>query len=199
MTIGVNASLRVVTQFKLGNVSKAQNVYHLSHVSIESKTDEQVVTAISAWVEALLAELTDRTSDAVELQKIECFTFQSMLWEPIGVATPVWAGTSVEDRVPSGVALQVNAFKERSGHADKKFLAGLTEVDLDGDQWQSGAIDAAEDYAAVWIAQFAGPESTLLLPVNFIPLTQQVRPYTSFSVNNIVSYQRRRKPGVGLT
>lgn len=199
MTIGVNATLRMVTQFTLGPSSRSQNVYHMSHVSLESKTDEQVVTAMSAYAVAMLTTLTDSASSGVDLEKIECFVLNWPLWEPIGVATPTWGGGNVNDRVPSGLALMVNAFKERSGYADKKFLAGFTEEHMNGDQWQAPVLEDATNFATLWIAQYTGPEATLLLPVSYRVLDGFTRPYTSFSVASLVSYQRRRKPGVGLT
>lgn len=199
MTIEMNATLRAVAQFTIANVSRAQNVYHFAHVSLESKTDEQVVLAIAEYVEDLYDTLVSRMSTAFDLEKIECFVLNWPLWEPIGVAAPTWQGGNVNDRSPSGVAMLVNAYKERSGYADKKFLAGWTEEDLTGDQFGGAAATAAAIYAAAWITQYTGSEATLLLPVAFTALTGQTRPYTSTSVDTKVSYQRRRKPGVGLT
>ncbi len=199
MTIGVNAILRMVVQFDLASLSKAQNVYHLQHVSLESKTDEQVVTAMSAFAVDMYDELVARVHTSCSIEKIECFVLNFPLWEPIGVATPTWAGTNVNDRVPSGVALMVKAYKERSGYADKKFIAGLTEENMQGDSWQAAVRTPAEAYADIWIAQFTGAEATLLLAVSYKPLTGATKPYTSREVPTTVSYQRRRKPGVGLT
>lgn len=199
MTIGVNAVLRAVAQFAIGNISKAQNVYHFTHESVESKTDEQVVTALSEYVVSLMLNLSLKCAEDFGLEKVECFTLVALNWEPIGVATPVWLGNNVADRTPSGVACMVSAYKERSGYADRKFLAGLTEEGLAGDVWIPALLEAVEDYAADWIAPFTGSESTLLRPVSFRPIDGHTRPYTSWAVSPIASYQRRRKPGVGLT
>ena len=199
MTIGVNATLRVVAQFQIASTSRAQNVYHAQHVSIESKTDEQVVTACSDWVVEMMDTLTARQASAYVLEKVECFVLNFPLWEPIGVATPTWDGSNVNQRMPSGVALMVAAYKERTGYADRKYLAGFTAEDASADGWQSALLTAAANYAAAWITQFAGPESTLLLPVSYRAVDGLTRPYTSTSVASVISYQRRRKPGVGLT
>jgi hypothetical protein len=166
---------------------------------VASKTDAQVVTAIGEYVVDLMTEMNAEISTGVELQKVECFVEASLLFEPIGVGTPTWAGTAAGDRVPSGVALLVRAFKERSGYADKKFLMGFVESAIASDYWISSTLTAAEAYAALWIAQYTGSDSTILLPVSYRPSDGLMRPYTSAEVSSISSYQRRRKPGVGLT
>lgn len=199
MSIAVNAVLRATVTLAIGTVSKAQNVYHFEHISGTSKTDEQVVTAIEDYMEALYDTVKAQMKSDVSLTKVECYELVTGAWEPFGVGLPVKVGINATERLPAGVAMLIHAYKPRTGHSDKKYLAGFCEDQISGDYWVAGAITNGGHFGDAWIPQYSGPDSVELLPISWNMITQVGRTYTGSEVGVTSSYQRRRKPGVGLT
>lgn len=199
MTVPVNAPIRAVATFDLDAISKAQNVYHFSHISSSEKSDAAVVTAAGEFVDDIMTTLASYIHEDVVLEKVEVYAWVTNEWQPLGVATPAFVGTDATTRVPSGVALLINAFKERTGHSDKKYIAGLTETGLAADTWVAGVLTAAANYLAIWLVTYNGSGSVDLLPVHWNRVGKFMMPYSTGSVATRVSYQRRRRPGVGLT
>jgi len=191
--------LRVVVTLNLGTVSKAQNVYHLMHVTGSAQDDDDVLDAVEEWVDDLYDKVQTATTTDVVMDKVEVYEWLMSQWGPIGVRTPTWAGSAAVERVASGVCMLINAFKERSGHSDKKYLAGLAEARLATDSWDSTGLSSGNAFAAFWIADFTAANGVQFEPIYFKASTGQTAGYVSKSVNTLAAYQRRRKPGVGLT
>lgn len=199
MTVPVNAILRGVATLDIDARSKAQNVFHFTHISAETKTDVQVVTAFKEYCLALYETMATYISDNVNLEKVELFERVLGDWEPIGVDTTTWVGDATGKMGPAGIALLVHAFKQRTGYSDKKFLAGITEANLDGDLWLGPVLAAAQDFADEWIESFTGTDSVVLLPIHYNAVLEVAKTYINSAPAALISYQRRRKPGVGLT
>lgn len=199
MTVPVNAKLRAVVSFDLDNLSTAQNVFHFTHLSSVAQEDDDVVEAIGNWVGGFFNTLKAYMAPSATIEKVECYEHVSLDWEPIGVSSFSWAGTASGQRLPAGVALLLHAFKERTGFTDKKFIAGLTEDGLIGDGWSAAVLTAGGNAINYWKTQYTDPNGVVLLPVSYNDVTGVARVYTGGVVGTVVSYQRRRKPGVGLT
>lgn len=199
MTIGVNDVLRFVAQFDLGGVTKAQNVYHAKLNQASAADDDDVIACAGAYVEAIMAEMEDKIHTSVELEKVDVYVLGTG-WEPVGTFTGTWAGLKTgSERLPAGLALMARAYKPRNGHADRKFWFGFTEDGVENDDWFSAVITDAEAAAALWPADY-GDGTVDIRPVSWNQKTQFTTEYTGVTtVASRVSYQRRRKPGVGLT
>lgn len=193
------ATLRAVLTFLLSDRSKAQNVYHIKHTTGSAQEDSDVLDACGEWAVAMMTPLVAKVHEDVSLSAVEVFERVAGLWEPIGVDHPTFVGTGTGDMCPSGIAVLVHFNKLRTGYTDKKYLAGFAEADIAGDLWSVGLDTAAAAYAALVIQDFTATNSVKLTPIHFNSTLEVVKEYTGYQVATLVSYQRRRKPGVGLT
>lgn len=199
MSVPQNAILRVIVTLDLDSLSKAQNVFHLRHDTATAQADEDVLDAIGNWVDQLYDEISANLSQTVTIEKIEVYEEGTQEWNPVGVKTITWAGLNTQPRVPAGVAMMVMAYKARSGYADRKYLPGYCEDSLDGDGWSSGALANAANFADNWITKWEDANGVDLTAVYFNRSLWESKDYVSADRSTVVSYQRRRKPGVGLT
>ena len=199
MSVADGAKLRSVATFLLGSVSVAQNVYHFEHSTGSAQDDSLVSAAARNAIESYMDNLQTKIHTSVSLDEVETFERVAGEWEPIGAAISSWAGTSTGDKPPSGVALMIELVKERTGHKDRKFIAGMAEGNEDGDTWSSGALSDAAAFAADMCAEYTDANGVKLVPVYFNRSTEETKPYVDGGGSPTVSYQRRRKPGTGLT
>lgn len=197
--IAQNTVMRVVVTLDLNGESKAQNVYHIRHETATSQEDDDVLDAVGNWIDQLYDEIQGHVSDDVSIEKIEVYEQSASTWIPVGVKTITWAGNDAQPRIPSGVCMMVMAYKSRSGYADRKYLAGYCEDTLDGDSWISVALTNAGNFADNWIEAYSDPNGVDLQAVHWDRGATLPRDYVSSDVSTVVSYQRRRRPGRGLT
>lgn len=199
MGVAAGSKLRIVATFSIGSVTKAQNVYHVENVTGSEITDAEAVAVCLAYVEDIMDEFTQFCKSDVSLDKVEVYEFAALQWGPVGVAEGSWAGTDVTDRLPAGCAVLIHAFKERSGFSDKKYIAGCIDSVTVGDALTANMITGAEAAAAIWTAIF-DDGTAQIEPHSYNQTTHAFTPYTGvYSVSPLIAYQRRRKPGVGLT
>jgi len=158
-----------------------------------------VVDAALEFVEELMDNFTALISSDVSLEEIAVFERVSGAWEPIGSATGAWVGTAAGERVPSGCALMVEMRKLRTGHQDRKFIGGFTDTQQVGDTWVAAVLTAAAAYIVDIVGNFTATNSVILGAVYFNRVTEAIATYVGGAGAAAVSYQRRRKPGVGLT
>lgn len=199
LSVADGAVLRVVPTFQIGTVSKAQNVYHMLHQTGSAQTEAAVITAALESIENMMSNFTAIMQSSVSLIDVACYELVSGAWEPIGAINGTWAGTSAAQRIPAGVALMVRLFKARTGYVDRKYLTGFTESQLDSDLWTSAVHTAAAAYIVDVYSPFTASNSVILKAVHFNRNDQTTKDYTGGNSALTVSYQRRRKPGVGLT
>lgn len=199
MTVPLNAILRVIPTLDLRGVSKAQNVFHLLHQTSSEQADEDVVDACGEWVVRFYTNFNGGLHEDVSLEKVEVYIRESGEWNPLGVCTPTWAATNTGDPCPSGIAMLLRMYKPRSGYSDKKFISGWVETEISGDQFQSAAITKGEDAVADWLADLTATNGVELQAIYFKAGPELAMTYSAGEVDTIASYQRRRKPGVGLT
>lgn len=199
MTVADGAKLRVVPTFELSAISKAQNVYHMLHSTGSAQAEADVVDACLESIENMMSNFDSHVSTGVNLIDVVVYELVAGLWEPIGSAAGSWVGAASGDRTPSGVALMVRLFKARTGYVDRKFIAGFTESKLAGDAWVSAVLTSAAGYVVDVYSPFTATNSVIVKAVHFNRSDHTTKDYTGGVGDPTVSYQRRRKPGVGLT
>lgn len=200
MTVADGATLRVVPTFQIGALTKAQNVYYFRHDTGSPQIDGDVTADCLEYIEELMDNFQSIIHTTVELQGIEVFERVSGAWEPVGEESSSWAGTgSAADRMPSGVCLMINLFKLRTGHNDRKFISGFMEGAHSGEEWSGSVITAAGAFVTDMISGFTGSNGVVLTPVHWNRTTDTVKLIVGGAGVARVAYQRRRKPGVGLT
>lgn len=199
MTVPDNAIMRAVVTYEVAQVTKAQNVYHLKHTTGSSQDDEDVLDAVAEWIVSAMENIAVRLSEDVVMGTLELYERVSSLWEPIGVTVPDYTGDHVGELLPAGLAIMVEFSKLRTGYRDRKYLTGFVEDDCQGNGWGAGVRTDVALYAADIIEEFTATNSVKVLAVHYNTTTEVAKEYTGYQVVADVSYQRRRKPGVGLT
>jgi hypothetical protein len=199
MSVPQYGILRAVTTFNLGDQSKAQNVWHLIVMNENEQDEADVVADVAEILEDVYDYIKTIVATTVEIEKHEIYHLQYPDFDPIGVATSSWAGTAAVTRVPAGVACLVHFYKLRTGYSDKKFIAGLTENAIEGDTWSSGVHTNMGNLITAVLAGGTGTNGVELEFRHYNRDTGATAEYTSGAVGTTVAYQRRRKPGVGLT
>ena len=200
MTIATDSVLRVVPTFSVGTKTKMQNVYHMVHQTASPQNETAVVLACLEAVEEYMDNFQATLHDTVELDSIEVYERVSGLWEPIGEIASTWAATgAASDRSPAGCALMVNLFKARTGHNDRKYISGFQETLMQDEEWQSAILTAGAAYVVDVYSPFTASNSVIIKACHWNRGTDTTAFYTGGVAIPRIAYQRRRKPGVGLT
>jgi hypothetical protein len=199
MSVAAAAVVRIVPTFTIGTQSRMQNVYHCRHTTGSGQADEDVVDAAVEFVEELMGNFTSNIHQGVDLESVDVYELVGTEFQPVGTGSSTWVGTNSNDRLPSGIALLIKLYKERTGHADRKYIGGFTEVALAADAWASGVLTNGAAFVADMVAEFTATNGVKLQPSYFNRMTGLVKDYIGGAAQEVISYQRRRKPGVGLT
>jgi len=199
MAVGQDSRLRIVATFSYGAATKAQNVYHVHMDTAADAAEADVIDAALEYVEAIMTNFNADCGTTTALDQVDVYEDMGLTWSPVGSIAGTWHGTGSGNPLLAGAALLVNAFKARSGYTDKKYFGGFLAPNLVENTWQSAILTSGANALADWVAPF--DNST----VQFTPgsLSKKTGEFTDYSgsgsVDPAVSYQRRRKPGVGLT
>lgn len=146
-----------------------------------------------------MGNLTSSCADDVALETVEVYERVGGDWEPIGTADGTWAGTHTSPRLPSGVAFLLKLWKSRSGYADKKYIAGLVHDAQNNDAWVASVLTAGANAIEDIVAEFTATNSVEIVGVYFNRVSEEIAQYTGGTAVALPSYQRRRRPGTGLT
>lgn len=199
MSVADNAILRIVATFDILGTTKAQCVFHAKHTTGSAQSDSDVIDASLEWIEDIWGAMEDIISDDCALEGVEVYEYAHPDIEPIGESAATFVGIANDANVPSGLCMMLEAYKERTGYADRKYISGLTVGSLLADQWQSASLAFGAAAVAVWIGEFTAANSVKLTGCYLNRTTGATAFYTGGGVASKVAYQRRRKPGVGLT
>lgn len=199
MSVADNAILRVVSTCSILGTTKTQNVFHARHTTGSAQDDSDVIDAAVEWIEAILTEMVAVLANDLSLTGVEVYEYSHPDIEPIGESAGTFVGTANDANVPSGLCMMLEAFKERTGHADRKYISGLTVGSLLADSWAAGTLAVGADAVLVWINEFTASNGVKLTGCYLNRSTGATAFYTGGSVASKIAYQRRRKPGVGLT
>lgn len=195
---------RITQNIELVSGTAAQNVYHLSQVSagadVPANISLDIVDYMTNIYEAVNASM--HSSTLIEEFIVEKFDTLSQTYSFFtsgftNVGGELGGGN---EPMPQGVAILVQARHVVDGFSGRKFFPGLTEgVHQDG-FWISFAVADALLAALIWATPFAGVASNAAFqPVTFGDITASPKSIsTNVQSDNVVAYQRRRKPGVGL-
>lgn len=199
MTVGTGSILRIVAQFDLDGESKAQNVYHAVHLTATPQDEDDVVDACEELLDLLMVNFNSVIHTSVALETVTVYERVSGAWDPIGSKAGTWAGNASSPRLASGLALMVKLFKARTGHVDRKFFAGFTEGGVSGDTWGTSELSSAANFVLDMLPTFVASNSVQIRPQHFNRADGTTKDYIGGAGDPRVSYQRRRKPGVGLS
>lgn len=189
--------------FLIDNVN-AQNVFYLTQDTSGSGQIADIKLDITSWMGNIYAPLVNimmNTANVADWKmevkqpgncKFNLFTDGALN-----------AGGQVgmpNEQTAHGVALQVNARLVGYGRVGKKFWGGIANSFMDNGTWGMTALSAALSAAVGWTTPFVGVGSNASwIPAVWSCVQLLTFPFSGTIITKPVSsYQRRRKPGVGI-
>lgn len=185
---------RVVVVGKLGGVDETRNVFTFSNAAGGLPTSPQIVTWLDTVYTAthLGAIHTSWTSIRWILEEVT-----AGVWSYVREGSYIHPGTnSSSERVPNQIAGVVVGITE-SRRRGKKFIAGLTEANVNAGVLESALISNLQLYADAYIAPMTLGAGSALSGVCKADGTNFIA-FVASRVDTIVGTQRRRKQGVGI-
>lgn len=180
-----------------------QNVYHwdvspnLPLVATSSQTVD--IAERMGDMYATLVSIWDDTTGVRE-HKTETWDAVTETWNLYTQASVVGIdGLQVSQSVSAGVAALVSVPVVGGGRSMRKYLGGLAETEVVDGTLSAPANVALIAYGLSWVTPFTGTFGHTFTTVNFRQASntfQDIQPVTN--VDQIMAYQRRRKPGVGI-
>lgn len=120
-------------------------------------------------------------------------------WQDLGEWPLNAVGNCTTEGLPQGVSALVTGPTSTLGRRARKFLPPFTERGQINGKWVTGAVAALAGWAAEWLYGIdLATEVAWLYPIALRAIDFAWSALVSARANAIPSYQRRRKPGVGI-
>ena len=203
MAVADNSVLRVVVSLLLPESVIAQNIYYVFFDGNGASDDEDdVLSDVVDWVEAIYTEFDDHIDASVALTGLKLYIYDSVDddWDAVGDALLADTFAGVGDITAHGVALLMHAKTTNPDVQAGKFFGGLVKQSMLDGVWQAGSLAAAVLAAVEWSTAFVGAATGS----DFGPGVWSTAKNSFFHfsgvevINAYPGYQRRRKPGVGI-
>lgn len=199
--------LRMTMSIDMPAAVVAQLVFHWK-VATGSETDYAAIgLALETRLQTAFDDITANIAAAVTGSEVSLaeWDFVDNEWDGKDTqATTGYTGLeAVTEMLPHGDALLMRFITEELRRQGRKFLPGLTEAGSEAGSWSSGVITNAL-LAAGTLNNVVTAGGLTADPCTFndTPLSARFETASLFTptalVNTFVSYQRRRRPGVGI-
>lgn len=182
----------------------AQNVFYVTQDTAGTGTAVDIRDDMIDWMLQIYSPLLPSMTTAVNV-----FDFRFEIKTPgtcefslftDGIVNITGTLGGANEIVPHGVAFQTNGRLVGSGRVGKKFFPGLAEGVISDGIWISSVLAAGTSAGVGWVTPFTGVASTAgwqpgvwsCIKLLFFEFSGTIIPKA------IASYQRRRKPGVGI-
>jgi len=106
-------------------------------------------------------------------------------------------GNRLDDPLPNQTAMLVTGLLTLAGKPAKKFLPGITEGLQASGQVVASVLLALGEFAAAWLMPFGVETGSEWVPVVYTK-HGLCRYFLGYVVRDLLSTQRRRKPGIGI-
>lgn len=193
-----------IQQTQAVNLNALVNVFHIKHTGTISIDDADAVDEILTACDGAYAAIETHIKIGQDpgTIRIDQIAFDGdKLVTVRNVGTFTWSDTYVPagsgDQMPSGVAALVKLYTEVSKMLGKKFIGALVEGSVAGNVLSSGCVSALVNFASVFLTPITIGALQELTWGIMSSVTGVWKDFISADLNNAVSYQRRRKPGVG--
>lgn len=203
MAISSGTILKIVVSLLLPDTVIAQNIFYSVVADLTtSDAEEDVVTDLVTWVEAMYTTLAGIISDDVVASDIKVYEYDSIDddWDEVGTST--WADTfsSTSDMMPHGVACLIHARSTDPDTHGSKYIAGLSENNALDSDITGAAVAVLANFADDWVDAFIGIETGGTFgPGVWSEVGTVFKLFNgNYTINGLIAYQRRRKPGVGI-
>lgn len=202
MALSTNDILKIVLSIALPDSVVAQNIFWALFENTGGSADEDdIVSDMEDWVEAIYAEIVDVLSDLVGLSEVKVYVYDSGEgdFDEVGSAFPVGDGTQATELQAHGLAVVTNAKTTNPDVYGRKYWPGICEGFVADGYLVAGGADDFALAVGEWITPFTGAATGSDFTPGVYSLTDSTfYPFGDEATTNLLlGYQRRRKPGVG--
>ena len=202
MTIAVGNILRVVCTIAALDGNVIQNVFNAIVTGSGGPFQESdIADDLNDWMDNVFGNMSAHIAADFDPSESTSYVYDPTDndWDEIGSASPTFTTTNVNNALPRGVAMLINAKTSDPDVNGKKYVGGLTEGGWDGLDWNAGLVTAMGLFGFDWFTPFVGSASgATMTPAIWSPTRTAAYVLSgTFVIPTMASYQRRRKPGVG--
>lgn len=204
MALEDNIILRISARQSMLNGQDHVNVWYALTEFSAPQQEADVLDAISQWLDVAYAEIEswiDDGQDALDI-KVDVMEYVGGKWDIVAnVGTTNWYGNytpeSTGDPLPAGNAV-LSIFRTDVGKTfARKFIGGLTEPGVSGNNVVSAFITALVAMANDFLANYVVSTGNYLIPGVISYRDGEFHAFTEADVQGAIGYQRRRRPGTG--
>ena len=204
MPAGDGAILQGVLNHTMINGDEAKNIFvwRLDKVSLGDYTDTEVGTIVTDAIELIFAELLSIIKATVTYDTVDIYKRDGTVWDYLTTTVPSITPTGAYEVVPPGVAMLMTAYTDLNKVFGRKFIYGATESEVLNGVLNSTGLTALANAADEYISSYNGAGMgalDYLVPGVWSTKIAGFEPFNGIAVvKNTLSYQRRRKTGVGV-
>lgn len=184
-----------------GDEAKAIYTYLIDKVSVGSWSDAEIAGFLETAIEAIYTELSSEIKATATYDLLDVYKWVPPDWDYLTTVVPSFAGSAGGEVLPAGVAMLMTAYTSLNKVFGRKFVYGCTELGLGGGVLTGIALGHLADGAAEYIATYSGGTMgplDFLIPGVYSSKAVDFVPFNGVAVvKDTLSYQRRRKKGVG--
>ena len=202
---GVNDVLRWTLSGQIDLVDLFNLVFHYVVITGTETDYDTINAAIGTAVSTAMSGLEAQLSTEVQGSVMDLWEYDFSNHEFDGKATGVTTaliGTNGGAAEPNGIALLMRFGTEELRRQARKFIPGITELNVTNDVLQAAVLAPAITSAGLLGDDITAGGCTLRpCTFNATPLSPRYETLSKFTdtafVNALVAYQRRRQPGAG--
>ena len=204
MAVGDGDIIRAVLNITMINGDVAKNVFTwlVQKVSLGDWTDAAAAGYAADAIELIFAEILSVVTTGQSFDTLDLYKWTGLVWDYLTTAVPSITPTGAGDASPAGVAMLMTAYTDLNKVFGRKFVYGPTEGSITATVLHATALTYLANAAAEYIASYSGGTMgplDFLVPGVYSTKTADFEPFNGIAVvKNILSYQRRRKSGVGV-
>lgn len=203
MTVGNNDIIRGVLNMTMVNGDIAKNVFtwQVDKVSVGDWSDVVAAGFVEAALDLIWDEIIQDIRLDMSFDTVDLYKWVSPDWDYLATVASNISSTGNAEVTPPGVAALMTAYTALNRVFGRKFIYGYIESAI-----LSGAIDtdpltrlgnAAAEYLTAYSGGTMGPLD-YLVPGVYSSKVSDFVPFSNVAVvKDTLSYQRRRKTGVG--
>lgn len=204
MSAGDGDIIRGVMNMTMHNGDAAVGIfdYIIEKVSVGDWTDSALAAYVATAIQRVYGEVLTYLTDGMSFDTVDIYKRVGDIWDYLTTTTSSLTATDTGTDQPPGVALLLTAYTALNRVFGRKFIYGVTENGISGGLVVAGLladmVSAASDYISAYNGGTMGPLD-FLIPGVWSSKAVDFEPFSGVAVvKNILSYQRRRKGGVGV-
>lgn len=203
MAISQGDILRIVASLVFPDDVIMQNVFHMAVSTLVGTGDEADITDDAVgYVDKIYANHDAQMDHEITGDEVKVYEYDAVDadWDEIGTGALTVTTASTADYLPHGVALLQTFYTLEPDVQGRKFWGGFGEGNQADGSWTGTVLTQIVLTAADVVTTYIGTETgSTYQPIVWSPTRGTGYAYSGVvTTNTICSYQRRRKPGVGI-